>query len=134
MPLHAAELTPCDGRLYNNLGLVLGQLYMKRKHQVFFDQARQCYEKSALLHRNSQVAGCDIQNEFDASILNYGLFLANLDRFREAADVLASASDVNDFVKTKGGEASHVLTDSEASHLRILQDADALCLFCEAKC
>ena len=131
--LHAEELTPCDARLYNNLGLLLGQVYMKRKNQVFFDQARQCYEKSALLHRNSQVAGCDIQNEFDASILNYGLFLANLDRFREAADVLASASDVNDFVKTKGG-ASHALTDSEASHLRILQDADALRLFCETKC
>ena len=132
--LHAAELTPCDARLYNNLGLLLGQLYMKRKHRVFFDQARHCYEKSALLHRNSMLAGCDVQNEFDASILNYGLLLANLDRFREAADVLASASDVNDFVKTKGGGASYVLTDSEASHLRILQDADTLRLFCEAKC
>ena len=130
--LHAAELTPCDARLYNNLGLLLGQLHMKRKHQVCFDQARQCYEKSALLHRNSMLAGCDIQNEFDSSILNYGLFLANLDRFREAVDVLASASDVNDFVKTKGGP-SHVLTDSEACHLRILQDADGLRKFCEAK-
>jgi len=128
---HAAKLTPCDGRLYNNLGISLGQLYMQRNHQTFFEQARQCYEKSALLHRVGQVSGCDIGHEYDASILNHGLFLANLDRFAEAADVLARATDITDFLETKGG-SSRVLTETEESHLRILQDADGLRRFCEA--
>ena len=105
---------------------------MEQGFQTFCDQAHNCYKKSALLHRAAQLAGCDIGQELDAAILNYGLFIANLDRFTEAADVLASATSINDFWRMKDC-ASHALTDSEAAHLHIIQDADGLRKFCEAK-
>jgi len=127
--LLAAELTPCDGRLFNNLGLLFGQLYTEQNRQAYFDQAQQCYNKSEVLHRAAQLAGCDIGREYDASILNHGLFLANLDRFHEAADVLARATRISDFWRVKGD--SHALTDSEATHLRMLEDAHGLRTFCE---
>ena len=130
--LHATTLTPCDGRLHNNLGLSFGSLYMEPGFQTFFDQAHNCYKKSTLLHRAAQLAGCDIGQELDAAILNYGLFIANLDRFTEAADILASATSINDFWRMKDC-ASHALTDSEAAHLQIIQDADGLRKFCKAK-
>ena len=130
--LHATTLTPCDGRLHNNLGLSFGSLYMEQSLQAFCDQAQYCYKKSALLHRAAQLAGCDIGQELDAAILNYGLFIANLDRFSEAADVLIGATSINDFWRTRVG-ASNTLADSEAAHLQIIQDADGLRRFCELK-
>lgn len=130
--LHAAALTPGDGRLFNNLGLSFGSLYMEQSIQALFHQALYCYSKSAFLHRAAQLAGCDIGQESDAAILNHGLFLANLDRFTEAANVLESATSINDFWRRKDG-TSHALEDSEAAHLQIIQDADGLRRFCESK-
>ena len=130
--LHATTLTPCDGRLFNNLGVSFGSLYIEEGLQKFYDQAQYCYKKAALLHRAAQRAGCDIGQELDAAILNHGLLEANLDRFTKAVDILASATSINDFRRAKDGE-SHALTDSLAAHLQILKDADGLRRFCESK-
>jgi len=129
---YAAQLTPRDGRLFNNLGLSLGQIYMQSEPGVEADeiccQARQSYEKAALLHGASEIVGCDVGHEHDASILNHGLFVANLDQFEEAARILSGITGLQD---EKEDGSSEIRSKEQHTHSRIASDALSLRRYCE---
>ncbi len=133
----AFELTPCDGRLCNNLGLAhetLFQLttdkncstkegdliYHSKKQQ---EQITSFYEQSDLLHNVAQRAGCDVQADADQTCLNHGLYLSKQDRFTDAARILSRFDDSNAMRNTI----------SDPKQLQIEYDARRLLHFCRAR-
>jgi len=84
---HAMALTPNDARLYNNLALMQAR---RGRSQVGSDIVCRLYERSLLLHSRAKAASCDVQKDHDTAILNYGLYLAKLDLFEEAIEVLST--------------------------------------------
>jgi tetratricopeptide (TPR) repeat protein len=83
----ASKLNPNDARVFNNLGLVL------ERQSVLVDndmaKVEQIYMKSLQLHQRSKQVGCDVVQDMNAAALNYGLFIANQDRFEEAIAILS---------------------------------------------
>lgn len=124
----AMSLTPCDARLYNNAGLALenhAQLVAHRDPARSATSAELClrsYERALQLHALSERAGCDVASEYDAATLNYGLRIANLDRFAEAAAVLSRITQRRTDVEME-----------DLTHRRIVADALSLLRFCERK-
>jgi hypothetical protein len=104
--MHASLLLPNDARLWNNLGLTLGRQGFH--HTVVED----CYCQSLELHKKCQRLGCDVESDLDTCALNYGLFLANRDRWDPALKVLQLIGQPND------------------PKDRLKQDADKLRSFC----
>lgn len=111
----AALVTPCDARVYNNLGIVLGRIdETKREHGLEqshgtaarkTEQQEQAYRKGLDLLQRSSAAGCNNDNlrrDVEATTLNYGLCVANQDRFCEAAAILRPLAHGVD-VATKAG-------------------------------
>jgi len=86
----ASKLNSNDARVFNNLGLVLE----RQSALVDYDLAKieQLYEKSLKLHELSKHAGCDVEQDMDATALNYGLLVANQDRFEDAIVILSHIS------------------------------------------
>ncbi|CAB9511693.1 P4Hc [Seminavis robusta] len=85
----AAVLTPCDSRVYNNLGIALGQQVEPLKEASFAIQtSKEAYRRGHTLLLALAQAGCDVVDETDTLSRNYGLMLANQDRFTEACEVL----------------------------------------------
>ena len=126
----ATKITPGDGRLFNNLALSLGQLFMEKLQQsnedgLLYRQVRESYERSALLHKASEIIGIDIGQEYDTCILNHGLFVANLDQFRTAVTILSCATD-QQRLSSKNG-----VSNAREAHLRLLKDVNSLKRFCE---
>lgn len=117
--LTAVLFTPCDSRIYNNMGLVYVRLASLALSNVVNDEysqaAEQAYQKGWELLRKSETAGCDVTNDFDALTLNYGLHLSNQDRFAEACSIL-------DRLASKA---------EEGSDNRIIRDAHMLFSFCQ---
>lgn len=146
------ELTPCDGRLCNNLGLAHETLfdycniYHQRRKQnngkkendkevrvvvdsiILHSHAQQheiikYYQKSQFLHQISENAGCDVALDSDMTCLNYGLYLSKQNRWRDAVNVLQERFD--DGFSHKGGMEQH--------HQRIKKDGSKLLLFCKER-
>jgi hypothetical protein len=127
----ASSMTPCDARLYNNLALLLDRvssspdlmaLLTTEDRDDYHDQILLCYEKAVRLHKASQLGGCDVRLEYDAVILNYGLYLANQDLFEPAAKVLGAMNN------------SGLITQNDNQkdrHFQVLQDAQRLLHFCQ---
>ena len=124
---YASLLTPCDGRLYNNLGLALEQLSKlyegiscieKTAKEPLHPRICNSYETGLYLHYLSEQAGCDVRYDYDSAILNYGLYLANLDKFKEASNILAQIS-------------GHNFQTDDSGHQRIISDAQQLLQFCK---
>lgn len=114
----AALYTPCDSRVYNNMGLVCVRLSKLGPDVVsdgYSQKAEQAYQKAWELLKKSEAAGCDVVNDFDALTLNYGLHVSNQDRFNEARAILERL-------------ASKVAEDPEN---RIVSDAYKLFTFCQ---
>jgi tetratricopeptide (TPR) repeat protein len=84
---HAITLTPNDARVYNNLALVMERLQSASTEQDSIIQ--RLYEKSLDLHQRAKSVGCDVEIDMDTAALNYGLFLANRDRFQAAVGILS---------------------------------------------
>ena len=120
----ASTITPGDARLFNNLGLVLGKAISLEITDAVAADVQQYYERAVFLHKASKMAGCDVGQEYDAAILNYGLWLANQDRFEESVNVLSQVSDDN-------GESPPEQDHSSQRHLRIVKDARYLLRFCQ---
>ena len=131
---YAAQLTPCDGRVFNNIGLSLGHMYMEKGQDSdaakIFHETCQCYEKASLLHRASELVGCDVGYEHDASVLNHGLFLANLDQFGDAVRVL---SEIKGMQGLSEEDTYETISEGQRIHLRIVKDGLGLRRFCEEK-
>ena len=85
----ASELCPCDARVWNNFGLTTGRLVHQHGQTELTTQAEMAYMVCLdLLHLTSQ-AGCgEVSLDIDACRLNFGLFVSNLDRFDQAAELL----------------------------------------------
>jgi len=104
---HASILTPCDARIFNNLGLALGRL-SKCSKRVSGDSIMAAYQRGIQLLEKSGQAGCDVEDDLNTIILNYGLYLSNQDRFRDAADVLQALA----MRKRDGIEKRRVVEDA----------------------
>jgi hypothetical protein len=104
----AAVLTRCDARVYNNLGIALS------RQQRLLD-AEQAYQRGLELLVKSDQAGCNVEDDLDSISLNYGLDLANQDRFAEACEILARPA-----AKRKDG----------SSNSQIIENAYRLWEFC----
>jgi len=85
---------PCDGRLYNNLGLALERMsYCCNPYsstiEVLREEIAVTYQKSLLLLSACKKKGCDVDVDYASLSLNYGLYLSKLDNFCLAIDVLS---------------------------------------------
>jgi hypothetical protein len=113
---HAAVLTPCDSRVYSNLGLALSKQGNEAPSVI------NAYEKAWDILERSSSAGCDVENEWDALSLNYGLYLANLDRFAEVYRVLE---------RTARKKKAALEGNESTATSRVIEDAFRLWQFCE---
>jgi hypothetical protein len=111
--LHAAAMTPCDSRVYNNLALGLQRL---QGPPALIEQAfEQAWD---ILDRSKKAGCCDVEQDLEALSLNYGLYLSNQDRFHDACRILrCTAMKKKEF--KEGG--------------RIVEDAFRLYDFCHRK-
>jgi hypothetical protein len=130
----AARWTPCDARVYNNLGITLtrqSQHYMDTDNASAKYSRRQTiektYEHGCRILQASLAAGCDVVSDYNSIHLNYGLYLANQDDFDAALPILERVA------------AQHLVVpnsdDSDADRggqQRIVQDAYDLYQFCQS--
>jgi hypothetical protein len=103
----ASLVTPCDSRVYNNLGIILGnidELERNRRLNNANDddggdtalgrrivKQESAYRRGLAILRRSIRAGCtneSLTRDLESLSLNYGLCVANQDRFRDAAEIL----------------------------------------------
>jgi hypothetical protein len=112
--LHAAAITPCDSRVYHNLALALQGLQEEARPAFAIEQA---FEQAWDILKMSNKAGCDVEQDFDALSLNYGLYLSNQDRFQDACRILHCTAMKKE---TQGGR-------------RTVEDAYRLYEFCNRK-
>jgi len=126
----ASEYTPCDGRLYNNLGIALERQQSSMREDLH-SKIVSAYEKSILIHSKCESVGCDVGADYESACLNYGLYLSKLDLFDDAIDVLS---------RIVGGKVEHqsMVTAEEDemdaagwARQRIRQDAEGLLSFCK---
>lgn len=134
---YAVNLTPCDGRLSNNLGLSLETLheFSNNKGDTGTDfvihplevqtEIINYYERSRLIHDISKTF-CDVQFDSDMTCLNEGLYLSKQDRFNDATEVLSCFEE-------DAMERSNVNINTN-EHMRIEYDGRRLYQFCKARC
>ena len=118
---HATLLSPCDSRVYSNLGLALSRRNptgLEHESNAVFD----AYEKSLEILAQSREAGCDVEDEWDIVSLNYGLFLANMDRFSDSARVLGRTARK----KEAGGVETTTTTRQQ-----VIDDTHRIWQFCK---
>jgi hypothetical protein len=109
---HAASETPCDSRVYNNLGLVLRRLSLQDPSQRLSVEAN--FERAWAILQAAEHAGVDVAQEFDTLALNYGLYVSNQDFFLEACRILQRVAQKK----------------IEGSENRVVDDAYRLYNFC----
>ncbi|OEU20290.1 hypothetical protein FRACYDRAFT_236365 [Fragilariopsis cylindrus CCMP1102] len=98
-------VTPCDSRIYNNIGILLGK--MNDVIDIDFDnndidnttrrnqQREIAYKHGINILERSKDSGVKINNDLYSLSLNYGLFLANEDRYKDATIILESIVSVH---------------------------------------
>jgi len=118
----AALVTPCDSRVHNNLGIVLGrigdtkrELGLEKGHDIYAilrrEQQEEAYQEGLNILKRSIAAGCtndSLLRDLESTTLNYGLFVANQDRFHEAAAILQLIAN-NWAATTDAGKDAHKL-------------------------
>ncbi len=116
---NAIQFAPCDSRIYNNLGLLNVRLANAASSEdvrnEYLTKAEQAYQKGWELLTKSESVGCDVTEDFDSLTLNFGLLVANQDRFVDACSILQR------FVSRVEGR----------SDSRIVNDAYMLYSFCQ---
>ncbi len=115
----ASLVTPCDSRVCNNMGIILGTLdEMERKYGSTDTATRTrrmteqetAYQKGLTILQRSIKAGCaneSLTRDLESLSLNYGLFVANQDRFHDAAEILEPVADAN--ASTEAGRDAYRL-------------------------
>lgn len=132
----ATKRTPCDGRLYNNLGIASERLLelaiakeptqSSKVIEQLREKIRDSYHRSLMIHSTCERMGCDTVTDYESTCLNYGLFLSKQDEFDNAANVLSKIVSPND------AEFSNTNDDAAAwARQRVLHDARQLLSFCE---
>ena len=125
----AVKLTPCDGRLCNNLGLAFETLseYATATDKTNIcgqeDRATYYYKRSVQIHALCEKVGCDVSFDFAMVTLNYGLYIANQDKFDDAVKILSRLR--------RGGKDVKSVDNPEQD--RIINDGLRLLNFCEGR-
>jgi hypothetical protein len=116
---NSRTLTPKDARVYNNLGILFDRLYEKNPSEsaIALVKAEEAYDYGMQLLKRQISAGCNAEADLDSLSLNYGLCLANQDRFHEAAQVLKRT-------------AVKLQSDKSETKSRTISDGDRLYQFC----
>jgi hypothetical protein len=128
----ATKHTPCDGRLYNNLGIALERMMpcYKSNSRVMVElrkRAVAAYQTSIAIHSKCEMMGCDVRAEILSASMNYGLYLSKLDQFGLAADILSRVvSHTNIPI-----DAEHDMDEVTSARLRVVADATKLLAFCK---
>ena len=123
----ATMYTPCDGRLYNNLGITLERLLAYYnddpiQSKVTDRRIRSAYRNSIMIHSTCRNLGCDVGSDYESACLNFGLYLSKGDEFDQAIDVLSRIA-----LPT---EQANDLDTAE----RVIRDASSLLAFCKRQC
>ncbi|KAL7529161.1 hypothetical protein ACHAWF_002863, partial [Thalassiosira exigua] len=125
----AAKRTPCDARLFNNLGIALESLLERRNSHSASSETLagihrrivSAYRKSLSIHSLCDRLGCDVAADREGASLNYGLYLSKLDDFEGAVDVLSEVAP-----------GTFDPMDARAQQrLRVIGDATSLLSFCK---
>ena len=125
----ALKHTPCDARLYNNLGLAwekrLAELLQSNNvhnHsdlRYIHDNIKSSYEKAVVINSICSTVGCDVVPDLERVCLNFGLYLSYQDDYRGAVQVLERIQFGSD------------LGDMPLARRRVIEDAHKLMSFCE---
>ncbi len=128
----ATKLTPCDGRLYNNLGIALEQLMNFYKSNSLImaklrKNAAAAYQKPILIHSTCEKMRCNIQADYISACLNYGLYQSKFNQFGFAIDILSRVVPRAD----TRIDAENDLDEIIWAQLRVVRDAANLLPFCK---
>ena len=138
---HAVRLIPNDGRLFNNIGLLLGKNHQSYKTtgdetNIRLKQVEWAYRHSLELHESAQSMGCDVEMDLESTALNYGLFLSYQDgnRWQDAMNVL-DCIDFSTVMLEQGGEKHPQEVDEDENEnlvrmTKLRKDAFHLRQFC----
>jgi len=137
---HAAQLTPCDARVFDHLGKSLLRLEgcggsNSRQHQQtdcndnkyddsLVSEAELAFAKALELLNRSLRAGCDVVKELENVRLTYGLYLANKDAFQSAAKILGPNAE-------KKKKLLLMAEPPSADRRQILDDSERLFVWCK---
>ena len=133
----ATRQTPCDGRLYNNLGIALERLleyhYNIGSTQISMIEQLHvnislAYQNAVLIHSTCERVGCEVGADYESACLNYGLYLSKLDKFDDAIDALSRIA-VTKAATDEDGEQNE-LNAAAWARQRVLTDATNLLHFC----
>lgn len=128
----AKEFTPCDARVYHNLAWILEQTPVGNHplESNIHEQIQSHYSHAMELHQAFRQAGCDVGIDYDSTILNYGLYLANKDLFSESVAVLEciqpSARQIQQQMEEELQQEQKL-----QQRLGLIQDAQRLLSFCQ---
>ena len=137
---HAVRFIPNDGRLFNNIGLMLGKNHHPQSYgvdnetnSIRLQQVEWAYRRSLELHESAQsMGGCDVETDLESTALNYGLFLSYQDgnRWQDAIDVLDRIDFSN--IMEQGGEKHQEVNENEnlVRIAKLREDAFHLRQFC----
>ena len=143
----ATKYTPCDGRLYNNLGIAL-ERFLEYHHSScttcdtgyiqsqlllgLHDKILTAYRTSVTIHSLCERMGCDVGSDCERACLNYGLYLSKQNDFEGAVDVLSR-------IVTPAGIAANTTTPmsehdvASCERQRVIEDATKLLAFCRKR-
>lgn len=110
--MHASHLIPSDAKLWSNMGITLSK-------QSHYDReiVEKCYKESLRLHHKCLEVGCDVVSDLETAALNYGLYLSNLDEWKDAVNIL-NLIDCTDKLRKPGNEHAEKLRLFCASQLK----------------
>ncbi len=111
----ASIVTPCDSRVYNNLGIIFGRMNEIDQNTGSLSSQRakeqeMAYRKGMEILQRSIQAGCtneSLTKDLESLTLNFGLFVANQDLFHDAAEILEPIAAGPTL--TQAGEDAHRL-------------------------
>eukprot|EP00537_Pseudo-nitzschia_pungens_P009255 CAMPEP_0172379938 /NCGR_PEP_ID=MMETSP1060-20121228/70184_1 /TAXON_ID=37318 /ORGANISM="Pseudo-nitzschia pungens, Strain cf. cingulata" /LENGTH=707 /DNA_ID=CAMNT_0013107683 /DNA_START=26 /DNA_END=2149 /DNA_ORIENTATION=+ len=134
----ASFLTACDSRVYNNLGIVLGKIRERSRNDDMdnnkaLDEAKsaeeRAYRTGLALLRRAMEAGCttaQTDRHLATLSLNYGLFVANQNRFDEAAAILEPVAI--------GSAIGSGTSPADQAHDATRQNVVRLWEYCKSRC
>ncbi|CAJ1946630.1 unnamed protein product [Cylindrotheca closterium] len=129
----AKQFTPCDARVWHNLAWVLDQTTGLTNKPEIDHEIQSNYSRAMELHQAFQQAGCDVGIDYDSTILNYGLYLANEDHFSKAVKVLElirpSALQVQQQMMEQKSQTQQ--EQKLQQRFGLIQDAQRLLSYCQ---
>lgn len=129
----ATELTPNDGKLWNNVAVAFERLLHalqdrspdRLESERLDERIIAAYRRALSVHSACREAGCDVEGDYESACLNYGLYLSRKDDFAGAVEVLSKIERAVDSLKEGGPD----LTIRQ----RVMADAMSLLMFCRKR-